>query len=83
LGVQVTVADTGVGIADEEKSKVFDPFYQVDSGSTREVGGTGLGLSIVQRLVEGHEGTVHVEDNAPAGARFVVELPVGTGPGLQ
>jgi signal transduction histidine kinase len=82
-GVQLTVADTGVGIADAEKSKVFEPFYQVDSGSTREVGGTGLGLSIVKRLVEGHDGTVHVEDNSPAGARFVVELPVGVGPALS
>lgn len=74
--VRILVADTGLGIADEEKLKVFDPFYQVDSGSTREVGGTGLGLSIVKRLVESHQGSVRINDNRPRGTVFVVELPV-------
>lgn len=73
---EITVTDTGVGIPDAEKTKVFEPFYQVDSGSTREVGGTGLGLSIVQRLVQGHQGTIHVEDNLPSGAKMVVVIPL-------
>jgi signal transduction histidine kinase len=73
--VALSVADTGIGMPDEEKSRVFDPFYQVDSSSTRQVGGTGLGLSIVKRLVDAHEGNVRIEDNPPAGARFVVTLP--------
>jgi len=50
--LQVRVMDTGIGIPRRERDKVFDPFYQVDSSSTREYGGTGLGLSIVKRLVE-------------------------------
>lgn len=74
--VELRVADTGIGIADADKEKVFDPFYQVDSSSTRQVGGTGLGLSIVRRLVTGHDGKVWVEDNRPRGAVFVVQLPV-------
>lgn len=74
--VRISVIDTGLGIPDVEKSKVFDPFYQVDSGSTREAGGTGLGLSIVKRLVEGHQGTVRIEDNTPSGAIFVVTIPL-------
>jgi two-component system, NarL family, sensor histidine kinase BarA len=74
--LRISVIDTGVGIADVEKNKVFDAFYQVDSGSTREAGGTGLGLSIVKRLVEAHQGTVRIEDNAPAGAIFVVTIPL-------
>ncbi|MCC6217242.1 MAG: PocR ligand-binding domain-containing protein [Polyangiaceae bacterium] len=74
-GVEVRVADTGVGIPEEERKKVFDAFYQVDSSSTREAGGTGLGLSIVKRLVEGHDGTVHIESNRPRGAVFVVRIP--------
>jgi two-component system, NarL family, sensor histidine kinase BarA len=78
--VRILVADTGLGIPDDEKTKVFDPFYQVDSGSTREVGGTGLGLSIVKRLVDGHHGSVRVQDNRPRGCVFVVELPVGEPP---
>jgi signal transduction histidine kinase len=73
--VALTVADTGIGIADGEKIKVFDPFYQVDSSSTREVEGTGLGLSIVKRLVDAHGGFVRIEDNQPQGARFVVTIP--------
>ncbi len=73
--VEVRVADTGIGIPEEEREKVFDPFYQVDPSPTREHGGTGLGLSIVKRLVEAHHGTVSIEGNAPAGAVFVVHLP--------
>jgi len=73
--IEIRVTDTGIGITDAEKAKVFDPFYQVDSGSTRQVGGTGLGLSIVKRLVEGHGGRVRVEDNQPRGTSFVVTLP--------
>jgi two-component system phosphate regulon sensor histidine kinase PhoR len=73
------VTDTGIGITDAEKAKVFDPFYQVDSGSTRQVGGTGLGLSIVKRLVDGHGGRVRIEDNQPRGASFVVAIPCRRG----
>jgi signal transduction histidine kinase len=74
--VQFRVADTGIGIPESERQRVFDAFYQVDSSSTREQGGTGLGLSIVKRLVEGHEGTVHVEANEPQGTVFVVTIPL-------
>lgn len=73
--VEVRVVDTGIGIADHEKPKVFDAFYQVDSSSTREHGGTGLGLSIVKRLVEAHSGKIRIEDNAPTGTQFVVVFP--------
>ncbi len=73
--VEVRVIDTGIGIPEQERDKVFDPFYQVDQTSTREHGGTGLGLSIVKRLVEAHHGTVHIEGNDPTGAVFVVRLP--------
>jgi len=73
--VEVRVADTGIGIAARERPRVFDPFYQVDSSSTREYGGTGLGLSIVKRLVEGHGGSIRIEDNRPTGTVFAVRLP--------
>jgi signal transduction histidine kinase len=74
--VELRVADTGIGIPEAERQRVFDAFYQVDSSSTREQGGTGLGLSIVKRLVEGHDGTVHVEANQPQGTVFVVCIPL-------
>lgn len=73
--VEVRVADTGIGIPLRERTRVFDAFYQVDSSSTREYGGTGLGLSIVKRLVEGHGGTIQIQDNEPKGTVFVVTLP--------
>ncbi len=74
--VELRVADTGIGIPPEERERVFDAFYQVDSSSTREQGGTGLGLSIVKRLVDGHDGTVRIEDNQPRGAAFVINIPI-------
>jgi two-component system sensor histidine kinase BarA len=74
--IEITVRDTGVGVPPEERHRVFDAFYQVDSSSTREVGGTGLGLSIVKRLVDAHDGTIRVEGNEPNGAVFIVTLPI-------
>ncbi len=76
--VEVRVMDTGIGIPVRERTKIFDAFYQVDSSSTRQHGGTGLGLSIAKRLVEGHGGVIHVEDNEPHGTVFVVSLPQQT-----
>jgi signal transduction histidine kinase len=73
--IEVRVIDTGVGIAESEREKVFDPFYQIDQSSTREHGGAGLGLAIVKRLVEAHQGSIRVESNEPHGAVFVVTLP--------
>lgn len=71
----VRVADTGHGIPEAERVKVFDPFYQIDQSSTREHGGTGLGLAIVKRLVDAHHGSIRIEENDPNGAVFVVTLP--------
>jgi two-component system, NarL family, sensor histidine kinase BarA len=75
--IEVRVTDTGIGIPVTEREKVFDPFYQIDQSSTREYGGAGLGLAIVKRLVEAHQGTIHVEANEPSGAVFVIALPAG------
>jgi len=74
--VEVRVADTGIGIPADERAKVFEAFYQVDSSSTREYGGTGLGLAIVKRLVDAHGGKVRIEENQPSGTVFVVALPI-------
>jgi len=74
--IEFRVSDTGIGIPELERGRVFDAFYQVDSSSTREAGGTGLGLSIVRRLVDGHDGTVRITDNTPKGTVFVVTIPV-------
>jgi signal transduction histidine kinase len=73
--IEIRVTDSGIGIPQRERGRVFDPFYQVDSSSTREYGGTGLGLSIVKRLVDAHQGSIQIEDNVPQGTVFVVRLP--------
>jgi signal transduction histidine kinase len=75
LAVELRVADSGIGIPENERGRVFDAFYQVDSSSTREQGGTGLGLSIVKRLVDAHDGSVGIENNEPQGTVFVVTIP--------
>jgi two-component system, NtrC family, nitrogen regulation sensor histidine kinase NtrY len=69
--VEICVQDTGHGISPEDKDKLFLPQF-----STKDRG-TGLGLAIAARIIAEHGGSIHVEDNFPAGSRFVVELPVG------
>ena len=68
--VEITVADTGHGVTSEVKEKLFLPYF-----STKRRG-TGLGLAIVSRIVEDHRGSIRVEENAPVGTRFIVELPL-------
>ena len=67
--VAVTVADTGPGIPDEDRERIFDPFY-----STKERG-TGLGLALTQQIVAEHQGTIRCESELGAGTRFRIELP--------
>ncbi len=74
--VEVSVSDTGIGIPEQDRPRVFERFYRVDKARSRELGGTGLGLAIVKHIVEGHGGQVWVEANQPQGSRFVVRLPV-------
>ena len=74
-GVELTVSDTGIGIPEKDRPRVFERFYRVDKARSRELGGTGLGLAIVRHIVEAHGGQVWVEGNTPTGSRFVVRLP--------
>jgi two-component system, NtrC family, nitrogen regulation sensor histidine kinase NtrY len=68
--VEITVADTGHGVTQELKERLFLPYF-----STKKRG-TGLGLAIVSRIIEDHRGSIRVEENQPVGTRFVVELPL-------
>jgi len=70
--IQLIVEDSGMGIPDEEKAKIFERFYRVDRSRSSEISGTGIGLSIVKELVEKYQGDIIVTDVLPQGTRFAV-----------
>lgn len=77
--IQVAVSDTGIGISNEMKSKLFKKFVQVGNTTsklTTDGKGTGLGLYIARAIVESHGGKIWVEDNKPTGAKFIFTLPL-------
>lgn len=73
--VLLAVADTGMGIAEEEQPRIFERFYRVDKARSRNAGGTGLGLSIVKWLVENNNGQLSLESKLGQGSIFFVRLP--------
>lgn len=75
LRLGFSVRDTGIGIPDEYKQKIFEAFEQVDTGPTRRFGGTGLGTTIARTLTQLLDGTIALEDNPGGGSYFRVEIP--------
>ena len=73
--VYITVADSGIGMQEEETEKIFDRFYRVDKARARETGGTGLGLSIAQSSVQLHGGRIFVESREGVGSLFRIIIP--------
>src|SRR5262245_42084587 len=71
----VSVTDTGPGIPDHERTRIFEQFHQVDSSLTKAVGGTGLGLAIAKQIVEMHGGRILVESTVGKGSTFQMEIP--------
>jgi len=69
------VEDTGIGIAPKNRTRIFQRFYRVDKGRSRDLGGTGLGLAIVKHVVQHHGGQVQVFSELGAGSTFEVRLP--------
>jgi len=67
--IRIEVLDTGIGIPDEDKERLFEPYF-----STKRAG-TGLGLAIVNRIITDHGGRIRVEGNKPNGSNFIIELP--------
>jgi len=78
--VSLRVRDTGIGLDDEQRARLFRPFAQADSSTTRRFGGTGLGLSIVRRLAELMGGGVKVDSKPGVGSEFTVTLVLHTAP---
>lgn len=73
--VRLSVVDSGIGIPDEEKARIFERFYRVDEARGRDVGGTGLGLAIVRHLVQLSEGEISVDSEPGKGSSFHILLP--------
>ena len=75
--VELTVADSGTGIPEDEIPKLFERFRRVKSAQGRSYEGSGIGLALVQELVKLHGGSVHVESTVGKGSTFTVTIPLG------
>ena len=72
----ITIADTGVGIAPEQRELVFEPFYRVNKSRSREFGGAGIGLSLVKTILKRHGASITVSENSPQGSIFTIRIPL-------
>ena len=72
----ISVVDTGPGIPEQERTRIFEQFHQVDDSNTKTKGGTGLGLAIAKQIVEMHGGRIWVDSTVGKGSTFQMELPI-------
>ena len=72
--IVITIADTGSGIDEAFREKIFEPFFRVDKSRSREIGGVGIGLAMVREIVRAHDGKIDVHQNAYGGTTFEVKL---------
>jgi signal transduction histidine kinase len=78
--IELTVADTGIGIPEKDLPRITERFYRVDKARSRELGGTGLGLAIVKHLVHAQHGTLAIESRLGQGTRVRIGLPAAPVP---
>jgi two-component system OmpR family sensor kinase len=81
--VRVSVTDHGIGIAQEDQSRIFDRFYRTDDARAHTKKGTGLGLSICAWIVESHHGRIEVQSKVGEGSTFTVILPLAPASGTE
>jgi two-component system, OmpR family, sensor histidine kinase BaeS len=74
-GVEIRVADTGVGIDSQDIPRIFERFYRADNSRSRATGGAGIGLSIAKAIVEAHGGTISASSQPGRGSAFTISLP--------
>ena len=72
--IHIMVSDTGKGIPEELRSRIFEPFFRVDKSRSRELGGIGLGLALVNEIVRVHEGSIEIKGNRAGGTDFEIEF---------
>ncbi|MEL6904408.1 MAG: ATP-binding protein, partial [Planctomycetota bacterium] len=78
-----TVSDTGIGVGEDERTRLFQAFEQIDGSNTRRHGGVGLGLALVARIARAAHGEVRIQSRAGQGARFTLALPLETADGTR
>ena len=76
--IQISVEDTGIGIASEHLDRLFDRFYRTDKARSRDKGGTGLGLAVVRGILKAHDTDILVSSEVGKGSRFYFQLPIIT-----
>lgn len=83
MRVNLSIVDTGIGIAQEKLDHIFDPFFQIDGSITRQYDGLGLGLAVAKTVIETHGGAIAVDSRPGQGSRFTITLPALTAPLAQ
>ena len=74
--MNITVADTGIGMTPEDLERIFDDFVRIKNDKTKNITGSGLGLSIVKKLIDSYSGKIEVESVPDRGTTFIVRLPI-------